>query len=58
MLNERSAIVADIRQLDTLFLQMDHQLKQALICTQQDKQGLLALTRYTDNAVGIEDNLP
>ncbi|WP_036772258.1 lipase family protein [Photorhabdus australis] len=55
-LNERSDIVADIRQRDTLFLQMDHQLKQALICTQQDKQGMLALTRYTDHAVGIEEN--
>ncbi|OCQ53013.1 Lipase (class 3) [Photorhabdus australis subsp. thailandensis] len=57
-LNERSDIVADIRQRDTLFLQMDHQLKLALICTQQDKQGLLALTRYAENAVGIEDHLP
>ncbi|OCQ50651.1 Lipase (class 3) [Photorhabdus australis subsp. thailandensis] len=58
MLHERNDIVPDIRQRDTLFLQMDHQLKQALICTQQDEQGLLALTRYTDNAVGIEENLP
>ncbi|NRN28425.1 lipase family protein [Photorhabdus heterorhabditis] len=57
-LNERNDIVADIRQRDTLFLQMDHQLKLALICTQQDKQGLLALTRYVENVVGIEDNLP
>ncbi|CAQ84586.1 MULTISPECIES: lipase family protein [Photorhabdus] len=55
-LHERTDIVADIRQRDALFLQMDHQLKQALICTQQDKQGLLALTRYTDNAVGIEED--
>ncbi|MQL46530.1 lipase family protein [Photorhabdus khanii] len=55
-LNERTDIVADIRQRDTLFLQMDHQLKQALICTQQDKQGSLALTRYTDNVIGIEEN--
>ncbi|MQL49005.1 lipase family protein [Photorhabdus khanii] len=55
-LNERTDIVADIRQRDALFLQMDHQLKQALICTQQDKQGPLALLRYTDNAVGIEEN--
>ncbi|NRN30202.1 lipase family protein [Photorhabdus heterorhabditis] len=56
-LKERSDIVADIRQRDTLFLQMDHQLKQALICTQQDKQGPLALMRYVDNAVGIEEDL-
>ncbi|NRN29731.1 lipase family protein [Photorhabdus heterorhabditis] len=55
---ERTDIVLDIRQRDTLFLQMDHQLKLALICTQQDKQGLLALTRYEENAVGIEDDLP
>ncbi|QXF32451.1 lipase [Photorhabdus luminescens] len=57
-LNERPDIVADIRQRDALFLQMDHHLKQALICTQRDQQGPLALTRYTDNAVGIEENLP
>ncbi|KGM28855.1 lipase [Photorhabdus luminescens] len=57
-LNERADIVADIRQRDALFLQMDHHLKQALICTQQDKQGSLALTRYIDNAVGIEEQLP
>ncbi|MGV7963893.1 lipase family protein [Photorhabdus tasmaniensis] len=56
-LNERTDIVSDIRQRDALFLQMDHQLKQALICTQQDKQGALALTRYTDNAIGIEEDL-
>ncbi|WP_228985150.1 MULTISPECIES: hypothetical protein [Photorhabdus] len=58
MLNERLDIVADIRQRDALFLQMDHHLKQTLICTQQDQQGPLALTRYIDNAVGIEENLP
>ncbi|TNH41475.1 lipase family protein [Photorhabdus luminescens] len=57
-LNERTDIVADIRQRDALFLQMDHQLKQTLICTQQDQQGPLALTHYADNAVGIEENLP
>ncbi|MCT8349233.1 lipase family protein [Photorhabdus temperata] len=57
-LNERTDIVLDIRQRDILFLQMDHQLKQALICTQQDKQGPLALIRYADNAVGIEEDLP
>ncbi|TDB55746.1 lipase family protein [Photorhabdus luminescens] len=57
-LNERNDIVADIRQRDALFLQMDHHLKQALIRTQQDKQGPLALTRYIDNAVGIEEQLP
>ncbi|WP_242685515.1 hypothetical protein [Photorhabdus sp. RW14-46] len=57
-LNERPDIVADIRQRDALFLQMDHHLKQTLICTQQDQQGPLALTRYIDNAVGIEENLP
>ncbi|ETS33660.1 lipase [Photorhabdus temperata] len=56
-LDERTDIVAGIRQRDALFLQMDHQLIQALICTQQDKQGALALTRYTDNAVGIEEDL-
>ncbi|WP_236637580.1 hypothetical protein [Photorhabdus australis] len=56
-MNERTDIVSDIRQRDTLFLQMDHQLKQALICTQQDKQGPLALMRYVDNAVGIEEDL-
>ncbi|MEQ2016246.1 lipase family protein [Photorhabdus bodei] len=56
-LNERPDIVACIRQRDALFLQMDHHLKQALICTQQDQKGLLALTRYIDNAVGIEENL-
>ncbi|ETS30946.1 lipase [Photorhabdus temperata] len=54
-LNERTDIVQGIRQRDILFLQMDHQLKQTLICTQQDKQGPLALIRYTDNAVGIEE---
>ncbi|MCW7763665.1 lipase family protein [Photorhabdus luminescens] len=57
-LHERTDIVSDIRQRDALFLQMDHHLKQALICTQQDQQGPLALTRYIDNAVGIEENLP
>ncbi|MCC8457849.1 lipase family protein [Photorhabdus aegyptia] len=57
-LNERPDIVADIRQRDALFLQMDHYLQQALICTQQDQKGPLALTRYIDNAVGIEENLP
>ncbi|MBS9425536.1 lipase family protein [Photorhabdus caribbeanensis] len=57
-LNERPDIVADIRQRDALFLQMDHHLKQALICTQQDQKGPLALTRYIDNTVGIEENLP
>ncbi|WP_391529120.1 lipase family protein [Photorhabdus akhurstii] len=56
-LNERTDIVADIRQRDALFLQMDHQLKQTLIYTQQDKHGLLALTRYTDNTVEIEEDL-
>ncbi|TDB47498.1 lipase family protein [Photorhabdus khanii] len=56
-LNERTDVVQGIRQRDTLFLQMDHELKQTLICTQLDKQGPLALTRYTDNAVGIEENL-
>ncbi|NHB88387.1 lipase family protein [Photorhabdus tasmaniensis] len=55
-LNERTDIVQGIRQRDALFLQMDHQLTQALICTQQDKQGPLALLRYTDNGVGIEEN--
>ncbi|MCW7550310.1 lipase family protein [Photorhabdus sp. APURE] len=57
-LNERNDIVADIRQRDALFLQMDHHLKQALICTQQDQKGPLALTHYIDNAVGIEEQLP
>ncbi|MBS9430908.1 lipase family protein [Photorhabdus akhurstii] len=56
-LNERADIVADIRQRDALFLQIDHQLKQTLICTQQNKHGLLALTRYTDNTVEIEEDL-
>ncbi|AKH64366.1 MULTISPECIES: hypothetical protein [Photorhabdus] len=56
-LNERTDIVSDIRQRDALFLQMDHQLKQALICTQQDKQGPLALIHYADNAIGIEEDL-
>ncbi|KER01244.1 lipase family protein [Photorhabdus temperata] len=56
-LNERTDIVSGIRQRDALFLQIDHQLKQTLICTQQDKQGPLALIRYVDNAVGIEENL-
>ncbi|WP_445493752.1 lipase family protein [Photorhabdus sp. SF281] len=55
-LNERTDIVQGIRQRDALFLQMDHQLQQALICTQQDKQGPLALLRYTDNAIEIEEN--
>ncbi|MBS9423824.1 lipase family protein [Photorhabdus caribbeanensis] len=57
-LNERPDIVVDIRQRDALFLQMDQHLQQALICTQQDQKGPLALTRYIDNAVGIEENLP
>ncbi|MBS9434388.1 lipase family protein [Photorhabdus hainanensis] len=56
-LSERSDIVSSIRQRDTLLLQMDHQLKQTLIRTQQDKYGLLALTRYTDNTVEIEEDL-
>ncbi|EQB98204.1 hypothetical protein MEG1DRAFT_03718 [Photorhabdus temperata subsp. temperata Meg1] len=34
-----------------------YQLKQALICTQQDKQGPLALIHYADNAIGIEEDL-
>ncbi|OCQ53809.1 Lipase (class 3) [Photorhabdus australis subsp. thailandensis] len=55
-LDERRDIVADIRQRDTLFLQIDHQLKQALICTQQDKQGNTALIRYTDNGIEFEKN--
>ncbi|MCW7763192.1 lipase family protein [Photorhabdus luminescens] len=57
-LNGRADIVADIRQRDALFLQMDHHLKQTLICTQQDQQGPLALAHYANNAVGIEENLP
>ncbi|WP_445494960.1 lipase family protein [Photorhabdus sp. SF281] len=56
-LNERTDIVQGIRQRDALFLQMDHQLQQALICTQQDEQGPLALLRYTDNGVRIEEDL-
>ncbi|EQC00198.1 pdl (lipase family) protein [Photorhabdus temperata subsp. temperata M1021] len=56
-LNERTDIVSDIRQRDALFLQMDHQLKQALICTQQDEQGPLALIHYADNAIEIEEDL-
>ncbi|WP_445494958.1 lipase family protein [Photorhabdus sp. SF281] len=57
-LNERTDIVQGIRQRDALFLQMDHQLQQALICTQQDEQGPLALLRYTDNGGRIEEDLP
>ncbi|WP_339367567.1 lipase family protein [Photorhabdus luminescens] len=57
-LNGRADIVADIRQRDALFLQMNHHLKQTLVCTQQDQQGPLALAHYANNAVGIEENLP
>ncbi|CAQ83553.1 MULTISPECIES: lipase family protein [Photorhabdus] len=48
-MQERTDIVPDIRQRNTLFLHMDGQLDKALIYAKQNKQGSLALKRYTDN---------
>ncbi|WP_118986367.1 lipase family protein [Photorhabdus sp. CRCIA-P01] len=56
-MNERSDIVPDIRQRNTLFLNMDNQLELALIDTLQDKRGTLALIRYTNIATRIEKEL-
>ncbi|NHB97678.1 lipase family protein [Photorhabdus stackebrandtii] len=53
---ERSDVVPDIRQRNTLFLHMDDQLTQALIYTKQNKWGNLALKRYTDNFVLIGED--
>ncbi|MEK9497138.1 lipase family protein [Photorhabdus sp. P32] len=53
----RSDVVPDIRQRNTLFLNMDDQLELALIDTLQDKRGILALTRYTNIATRIEKEL-